>query len=131
MLLHSSIASEAADDFDASDISDTSDTGLRTPHCWGNQVQKVDTEAKFCVILFVIINALIWCNFESNWCGSFWDNPIYLIAYPHGQDLGFFFEKSKVAIFIVIQLCYIVLWPFFHYKWATIEEVDKMIPVWE
>ena len=42
-----------------------------------------------------------------------------------------FFERSKDAVFIVIQLCYIVLWLFSHYKWAKIEEVVKMKPVWE
>ena len=63
---------------------------------WGHQVQKVDTEAKFYVILFVMINALIWCNFEKNQLGSFWDNPIYPIGYPHGQDLGFFLKGQKM-----------------------------------
>ena len=70
-----------------------------TPHCWGHQVQKVDTEAKFYVILFVMINALIWCNFEKNRLGSFWDNPIYPIRYLHGQDLDFFL-KSKTLRFL-------------------------------
>ena len=65
-----------------------------TPHCWGHHDQKVDTKAKFYVIWFIMINALIWCNFEKNWLGSFWDNPIYPIVYPHGQDLEFF-ERSK------------------------------------
>ena len=32
------------------------------------------------------------------------DNPIYL--FWDGQDLDIYFEKSKVAVFIVIQLCY-------------------------
>ena len=86
-----------------------------TPHCWGHHVQKVDTEAKFYVILFVMINALIWCNFEKNRLGSFWDNPIYPIRYPHGQDLGFFW-KVKRCSFIVIQLFYTVLWLFSHNK---------------
>ena len=72
------------------------ENGLTTPHCWDHQVQKVDTEAKFYVILFVMINALIWCNFEKNQLGFFWDNPIYPIRYPHGQDLGFCWKVEKL-----------------------------------
>ena len=41
-----------------------------TSHCWCNKVQKVDNEAKFCVILFIMINALIWCNFEPDCLSS-------------------------------------------------------------
>ena len=69
---------------------------LHTPHCLGHQVQKVDTKAKFYVILFVMINALIWCNLKKKWLGSFWDNPIYPIGYPHGQDLGFLLKGQKM-----------------------------------
>ena len=35
-----------------------------------------------------------------------------------------FFEMSKVAFFIVIQLCYNELWPFSHQKWSKIENLD-------
>ena len=40
-------------------------------------------------------------------------------------------KGQKDVVFIVIQLCYIVLWLFFHYKWAKIKEVVKMKPVRE
>ena len=40
-----------------------------------------------------------------------------------------FLKGQKDAVFMVIQLCYIVLWMFSHYKWAKIEEVVKMKPV--
>ena len=77
-------------------LDDSKYSGCLTPHCWGQQFQKVDTEAKFYVILFVMINALIWCNFEKDWLGSFWDNPIYPIGYPHGQNLGFFWKVKTM-----------------------------------
>ena len=79
-----------------------------TPHCWGYHVQKVNTKAKFYVILFIMINALIWCNFEKNRLGSFWDNPIYLIGYPHGQDLGFFQELEMASVFAIKISIYVV-----------------------
>ena len=105
--------------------------------------KRFDTEAKFYIILFIMINALIWCNFEKNWLGLsmlisdrinwiiskiakpiffqnyikskhlswwikwrkiwlwcnfeknwrgyFWDNPIHLIRYQHGQAKPIFF----------------------------------------
>ena len=77
-------------------LDDSKYSGCLPPHCWGQQFQKVDTEAKFYVILFVMINALIWCNFEKDWLGSFWDNPIYPILYLHGQDLEFFWKVEKM-----------------------------------
>ena len=74
----------------------------------------------------LMINALIWCNFEKNWLGSFWDNPIYPIGYPHRlKGPRIFLKGQKDAVFILIQLCYVVLWLFTHYKWAKIEEVVK------
>ena len=47
-----------------------------TPHCRGHHDQKVDTEGKFYVIWFVMVNALIWCNFEkkSAWLLLRWSN---------------------------------------------------------
>ena len=65
------------------------------------------------------------CNFEKKWLGAKWDIPIYPIGYPHVQDLRFFFEKSKVATFIIIQLWYNVLWSFSHYKWAKMRKLSK------
>ena len=37
-----------------------------------------------------------------------------------------FFEMSKVAFFIVIQLCYNGLWPFSHEKWSKIENLGNL-----
>ena len=76
---------------------------------WGNQIEKVDTKAKFCIILFVMINALIWCNFENNQGDSFWANTIFPIRYPHGQDLGFFLKSLKLQFLWLSNftiLCY-------------------------
>ena len=39
----------------------------------------------------------------------------------------FFFEMSKVPPFIVIQLCYNELWPFSHWKWSKIENLDNLV----
>ena len=72
-----------------------------SPHRWGHQVQKVATEAKFYIILFIMINALISCNFEKNCLGSFWDNSWIPRIFLKGQ---------KDAVFIVINfLLYCVM----------------------
>ena len=83
--------------------------GKGTPHCWGHHVQKVNTEAKFYFIWFVMVNALIWYNFEKKWLGSFWDNPIYLIRYPHGQDLRFFWKVKRCSFYSYPTLLYCVM----------------------
>ena len=59
--------------------------------------------------------------FFHNW-------TLEIIPFIHfGMQMdGTFFEMSKVAFFIVIQLCYNKLWPFSHLKWSKIENLDNL-----
>ena len=88
---------------------------LLSPSCSKGWHQSQFLRHFICQLWFDVI--LKWSNLSNRI--STWTGP------------RIFFERSKDAVLIVIQLCYIVLWLSSQYKWAKIEEVVKMKLVWE
>ena len=81
-----------------------------TTHC-----AKVN-EKKLSKCQFHFPRLLVACPMLKKWKKKIvpmdsWDNPIYPISDPDGQDQGLIFLGGKCWLFIVIQLCYSVLWP--------------------